>query len=236
MVGRPACSLPLVLVASLTSPVAAAFARSRYDGRREGAILTPLSRFSIELPVDSTQRQYRQNRAIRLYAANEKDDENIVDVAKKGVGWFFSSPLWTATLFLSPFLCNPSLRSKLGPFISPPAIVALVSIVTSGYYLQNRLSDIVQANDKRRDTLKVLRDSKRKQLSQSGTVTTEDISLAASAYEEALRNELSLRQILPGVPRITAYLDPKDQAEDLAATRQFLGLEINENGDLVPES
>ena len=53
-------------------------------------------------------------------------------------------------------------------------------------------------------------------------------------YEAALREELSLRQIVPGV-RIVAPGDPRSaDSADLAAARQFLGLDINDAGEVVP--
>merc|ERR1712008_289548 len=46
--------------------------------------------------------------------------------------------------------------------------------------------------------------------------------------EMALNDELSLRTIIPGV-RIVAPNDPKKQEQDVAAAKQFLGVDLNED-------
>lgn len=203
-------------------------------------IVSPVSTFT-----HPPYRSHEQQRTL-LSASNEtiaseleqssfvQDNESIVDIVKKPFDWFFSSSLWTATLFLAPFISNSNLRQKLGDFASSPACAGFFILVASGYSLNNRVADIVAASDKKRDALVALRVTKGRQLSESGKVTKENLDMAVSSFEEALRTELALRVILPGLPRITAYLDPIDQKDDLAAIRQFLGSEINEAGELVP--
>jgi len=71
-------------------------------------------------------------------------------------------------------------------------------------------------------------------ISESTRAPTEDeISAALAAYKFALEDELSLRTIIPGV-RIVAPNDPKRQEKDIAAAKQFLGLDL-EADELVPE-
>ena len=91
--------------------------------------------------------------------------------------------------------------------------------------------------------MRALREAKARQLaplpSASGAVTGDSASTAAAKYEEALRAELSLRDILPGgmvrIGESTVSDDPAaNDSEDVAAARQFLGLVIQEDGKITP--
>ena len=67
----------------------------------------------------------------------------------------------------------------------------------------------------------------------SRRVAEASVRAALDEYEAALREELRLRQIVPGAVRIVAPGDPRSAEADLAAARQFLGMEINDAGELV---
>ena len=57
---------------------------------------------------------------------------------------------------------------------------------------------------------------------------------AAETYEEALRKELKLRWISPQLGwRLDFPDDPASREEDQAAARQFLGLEITDDGNII---
>ena len=72
----------------------------------------------------------------------------------------------------------------------------------------------------------------------TGITMTEAVEAALEEYEEALRDELELRRLAPGI-RIVAPNDPGGEGgEDAAAARRFLGMDIgyDERGErtLVP--
>ncbi len=58
------------------------------------------------------------------------------------------------------------------------------------------------------------------------------LAAAKKEYEDALRAEMNLRRIAPGV-RIIAPDDPRRNEEDRAAAKRFLGWGSEEFGDVV---
>lgn len=69
---------------------------------------------------------------------------------------------------------------------------------------------------------------------QSSSPSTDQVKVALEAYEEALKEEMDLRTILPGV-RIVAPNDPERREEDIAAAKQFLGWDLTQDEDVEEE-
>ena len=61
-----------------------------------------------------------------------------------------------------------------------------------------------------------------------------DATQLKQLYEHALREELELRLIQPGVKVPGVVEEPDEFEEKRAAARQFLGLDISEDGTLIP--
>ena len=157
-----------------------------------------------------------------------------------------TNPLLGTVLFWAPFVANPNMRRRFSEFIPgvDPAVFAIVGAVAVGYLAyESRTEAVGEASDRRELALRALREAKARQLaplpSASGAVTGDSASTAAAKYEEALRAELSLRDILPGgmvrIGESTVSDDPAaNDSEDVAAARQFLGLVIQEDGKITP--
>ena len=91
------------------------------------------------------------------------------------------------------------------------------------------------ASERRNQALNNLKQVKSAQLGQSDLSkrpTDTEVNNAVSAYKFSLEEELTLRTIIPGV-RIVAPNDPKRTEADVAAAKQFLGLDL-EADELVP--
>jgi len=90
------------------------------------------------------------------------------------------------------------------------------------------------AANRRSDSLKFLREVKAAQLDSSvdplNKPSKEKVRAAVADYEMALKEELSLRTIIPGV-RLVAPNDPKKKEEDISAAKQFLGLDLRDEDD-----
>lgn len=125
------------------------------------------------------------------------------------------------------------------PVVNMPAVFAFLFISVVFSLLQIRISGINRAAGRRSEALQILREVKSIQLSASDLSGEEsrpsknDVARALAEYEKALREELDLRTVIPGV-RIVAPNDPKGQEDDLRAVRQFLDMDISEGGEIVP--
>ena len=60
-----------------------------------------------------------------------------------------------------------------------------------------------------------------------------DATQLKQLYEDALREELELRLIQPGIKVPGVLEEPDEFEEKRAAARQFLGLDISEDGTLI---
>lgn len=161
-----------------------------------------------------------------------------------------SSPDSSDQLILTPPLSAMDTKSLIGesagsvhasgqsfePVVNVPALFSFLLIAAIFTRLLTRISAINRAADRRIEALKALREIKSLQLSSSNISesghhpTIEDVNRALSAYEAALREEESLRTIMPGV-RIVAPNDPNRQEADIAAAKQFLGMDLSVNND-----
>ena len=118
------------------------------------------------------------------------------------------------------------------PVINVPAASAFLLIAVVFAILQLRINAVSNAAKKRLDSLDTLRKVQSLQLSDDSMKSPDeiDVSAAKREYEKALRQELDLRTIIPGV-RIVAPNDPKSDEEQRAAAKRFLGWDASEFGD-----
>ena len=108
------------------------------------------------------------------------------------------------------------------------ASFAFVAIVFT--ILQLRINAISNAARRRTAALSTLRAVESAQLSDPMTAGDQAVARARVEYESALREELGLRTILPGV-RIVAPNDPRRDEEERANAKRFLGWGGEEFGD-----
>lgn len=163
---------------------------------------------------------------------------------------------------LADALSGPQAYQTFEPQVNVPALSAFAFVTVVFGLLQIRINLVQSAANRRTAALDNLRQVKSLQLSaddfapadadaadggasaasnddndeksdRSRRVVAASVRAALDEYEAALREELSLRQIVPGAVRIVAPGDPRSAEADLAAARQFLGLEINDAGELV---
>lgn len=81
-------------------------------------------------------------------------------------------------------------------------------------------------------TLRQVKSAQLASTDSSPKISEEEVAKAVEAYKVALEEELNLRTIIPGV-RIVAPNDPKREEVDIAAAKQFLGIDLNiEDGSL----
>jgi len=127
------------------------------------------------------------------------------------------------------------------PIINVPALSSFLLIAVVFSALQIRISSISGAATRRNEALKELRQIKSMELSAAdiggsdNRPGAEAVANALSKYENALREELELRKVIPGV-RISAPNDPRRDETELSAARQFLGMSISEEGEVIPMS
>ena len=119
------------------------------------------------------------------------------------------------------------------PRLNVPALTSFVIISIVFGLLQQRINSVSTAAKRRSEALESLRKVESLQLSVSDKdrPTEADVVQAKAAYESALKNELSLRTVIPGV-RIVAPNDPKREEEERAAAKRFLGWNDEDFGDL----
>ena len=157
---------------------------------------------------------------------------------------------------LSAALTAPAPYQTFEPVVNVPALSAFAFVTVVFGLLQLRINQVQTAAERRKAALESLRVVKSLQLGaddfaaaakdvdeevdDTGTkpagrssISEASVRAALDEYEAALREELGLRQIVPGI-RIVAPGDPKSAEADLAAARQFLGLAINDAGEVVP--
>lgn len=128
------------------------------------------------------------------------------------------------------------------PQVNTPALSAFLVIAVVFSLLQLRINSVRDAGVRRQEALATLRTVKAAQLdvnelesasssssssSRSTKPTNEEVQMAVKAYQNALEDELNLRTIIPGV-RIVAPNDPKRREEDIAAAKQFLDWDLQE--------
>jgi hypothetical protein len=108
------------------------------------------------------------------------------------------------------------------PVLNIEATVSFTIIAILFALLQYRINAVTNAATRRSTALVELRQAESLQLSNPTSDTNVVITRAKNEYESALRQELRLRTILPGV-RIAAPNDAARSEEDRAAAKRFLG-------------
>jgi len=118
------------------------------------------------------------------------------------------------------------------PIINVPAASAFLIISVVFALLQLRINAVSSAAKRRSDALETLRTVESLQLSDDSIERPNKLKVdaAKAEFENALRDELQLRTIIPGV-RIVAPNDPKRDEEQRAAAKRFLGWDANEFDD-----
>ena len=158
---------------------------------------------------------------------------------------------------LSAALTAPAPYQTFEPVVNVPALGAFAFVTVVFGLLQLRINRVQTAAERRKAALESLRvvkslqlgaddfaaaakdvdeeveDTGTKPAGRSRGISEASVRAALDEYEAALREELGLRQIVPGI-RIVAPGDPKSAEADVAAARQFLRLDINDAGDVVP--
>ncbi|KAL3804893.1 hypothetical protein HJC23_006665 [Cyclotella cryptica] len=146
------------------------------------------------------------------------------------------TPLAESTVAKTSSLYGITPAQEFEPIVNVPAAAAFLLIAVVFTLLQIRINAVSDAAKRRSRALEALRRVESLQLSGSDDSLTRpnerDVSLAREEYENALREELDLRTIIPGV-RIVAPNDPKRDAEQRAAAQRFLGWDGNEFDDEV---
>ena len=123
--------------------------------------------------------------------------------------------------------------TEFEPVINVPATFAFLLIAVTFAILQFRINAVSTAARRRSNALEALRRAESLQLSCDDSMERPDETSVAAAkveYENALRAELDLRTVIPGV-RIVAPNDPKRDEEQRAAAKRFLGWDGKEFGD-----
>ena len=211
--------------------------------------------------VETSSRQVGAAAAIsRLHALDVNAAAHDVQTPMPDHGSSFSHHALTLSSDdLADALSGPQAYQTFEPQVNVPALAAFAFVTAVFGLLQIRINLVQSAANRRTVALDNLRQVKSLQLSaddfapaaadaaEGGASDTNDndekterskrvaaasVRAALDEYEAALREELSLRQIVPGV-RIVAPGDPRSAEADLAAARQFLGLEVNDAGELV---
>jgi len=114
------------------------------------------------------------------------------------------------------------------PVLNTQAATSFIIIAIVFTLLQLRINAVSSAAKRRSTALEELRKIESLQLSEPDGIEDQG-NKAKLEYENALRNELDLRTIIPGV-RIVAPNDPKRDAEERANAKRFLGWTDDEFG------
>jgi hypothetical protein len=153
---------------------------------------------------------------------------SAMDGLKQTWDSFTTSSAYRTILLTGALLSSPKVRD----FIGIPVCIAIFLLAWAAFTYETRFNYLVdEVTPKRQQALRGLREAKTQQLSSSSASGNGDnIQGLASQYEDALREELATRVIIPGLWVIE--MDPAH--EDRTAAPQLLGLEITDNYTLEP--
>ena len=113
--------------------------------------------------------------------------------------------------------------------VNIPALGAFLFIATVFSFLILRVRAVEQAVERRKAALRDLRQVKSMELSSSAETRpdADTVKRALQEYQDALQSEDELRTLIPGV-RVVAPNQPAGaNQEDVAAARQFLGIDLD---------
>lgn len=114
------------------------------------------------------------------------------------------------------------------PVVNIPALGSFVFIAIVFSFLIMRVRQVEEAVERRKRALADLRQVKSNELA-SGNVAEGTVASALKEYEDALKSEDNLRTILPGVRVVAPNQSAATNEEDVAAARQFLGIDLDES-------
>jgi len=127
----------------------------------------------------------------------------------------------------SDFYLSPSAQS-FEPQVDTSALSAFAFVFLVFAALQYRINQVNNAAIQRKESLEMLRVMKSKELANDGSTTTAEVKEAALAYKGWIEKEEKLRTLIPGV-RVVAPNGPASSSEEeVAAARQFLGIDLKE--------
>lgn len=119
------------------------------------------------------------------------------------------------------------------PVVNLPALGSFLFIAVIFTFLITRVGAVERAAERRKAALKELRAVKSKEL--DATADEASVARALQEYEDAINAEEELRTLIPGV-RVVAPNQPAGSSEeDIAAARQFLGIELEKSASLRKE-
>ena len=112
------------------------------------------------------------------------------------------------------------------PILNVPALITFVLITTvfSALILRtNQVEDAVQMRKKMQEKVRAL---KAKEIGE-GQIAPEELQTTLQLYEDAVRNEEKLRNILPGVRIVPPSSSDRREEEAQAIAKQYLGEDFN---------
>ena len=203
-------------------------------------------RITLSSTKSAHHLQHRQHLGdTSLQSKNNEDDEFEKEDEKMSIPQLnifesiWESPFFSVFLFWVPFVANEKLRRRFANFVSayldlriaiPVSIVGIVGAVIYVSY-QNRLLDIELASNTTEESLRILREVRKAQMTASGGKSVErEFEMALENYDYTLREELKLRYTFAMLP---LKVPDAPEGPDRAAAKQFLGMEIDDAGDLV---
>lgn len=123
---------------------------------------------------------------------------------------------------------TPPATTTFEPILNLPALVTFLLITSIFSALILRTNQVEQAVQERNIKLQRLRDIKSKELAGEDSITKDDVQLVLLQYEQAVRNEEALRNVIPGVVRIVPPSAGDDKEEEASAiAKQMLGKDFD---------
>lgn len=116
------------------------------------------------------------------------------------------------------------------PVVNVPALGSFLFISIIFSFLILRVRQVEQAVERRKAALADLRETKSKELSSGNERPNADtVARALKEYEDALKSEENLRTLIPGVRVVAPNQPAGSNEEDVAAAKQFLGIDLAES-------
>lgn len=112
------------------------------------------------------------------------------------------------------------------PVLNVPALITFLLITTTFSALilrTNQVEDAVQTRKRRQEEVRAM---KAKEIGE-GTVSPEQIQQTLQLYEDAIRQEEKLRNILPGIRIVPPSSSDRKEEEAQAIAKQYLGKDFN---------
>ena len=199
---------------------------------------------SKSVPINERSQQCSPFRSLMtLYNSNNSEDQEEPEEIKSNGDVFdkiWESSYFSSFLFWIPFIANERLRNRFTNFLSEHfdlstvIPLSLVGITSTAAYVsyKNKMSEIELANSATNESIRQLREIRKSQMTASVEKNLEnDYQQALKNYEYLLRKELRSRNTFVMLP---LKIPNKVEGPDKSVAKQFLGMEINESGDLVP--